>query len=300
MRPLFPAFILLVLMLPLRGAWAHGAYHELLQAMTREVDENPQDARILLRRAALHLSHDEWTSALIDLELVDRLKPEKVYTGGLRGQALNQGRQWNAALTVLKAHLSVVPGDADALFERGRARFHLGDADAAEDFRASLSVASSELPDSARVLEATDAVRLRDGSTGAAAFIEQIIATHRTRVESAVFERALMLAVECGAFDRALQHIDALQRQAPRPEPWMARRASVLTQARRAADATAAWVALRDRLLALPSLERGTPLLSQILAEAQKALGVAAPAPVVASPLSAPTPHTTSTPSPKP
>jgi len=41
---------------------------------------------------------------------------------------------------------------------------------------------------------------------------------------------------------------------------------------------------LRDHSLAMPNLERGTPLLAQLLSQSRRALGEAAPAPVVAPP----------------
>src|SRR5688572_16761779 len=101
MRPHLLALTFFVSIMPLAGAFGHGAYHEQLDALTREIEQNPQDAALLFQRAKLHVSHEEWTPALIDLERVDRLKPGKIFTDGVRGQALNQGRQWAAALTVL-------------------------------------------------------------------------------------------------------------------------------------------------------------------------------------------------------
>ena len=73
-------------------------------------------------------------------------------------------------------------------------------------------------------------------------------------------------------YDDVLKRIDAMQASAPRPEPWMAKRASILAQAGRADDAKAAWTALRDHLLALPNLERGSHAMSRLLEEAQAAL----------------------------
>ena len=73
-------------------------------------------------------------------------------------------------------------------------------------------------------------------------------------------------------YDDVLKRIDAMQTCAPRPEPWMAKRASILAQAGRADDAQAAWSTLRDHLLALPNLERGSHAMSRLLEEAQTAL----------------------------
>jgi hypothetical protein len=52
----------------------------------------------------------------------------------------------------------------------------------------------------------------------------------------------------------------------------MARRASILAQAGLLEDSRAAWTQLRDHLLALPNLERGSHSMSMLLEQAQQAL----------------------------
>jgi hypothetical protein len=80
----------------------------------------------------------------------------------------------------------------------------------------------------------------------------------------------------------------------------MARRAEVLEQAGRSAEARAAWQSVIAHTAALPAIERGSYGMRLLAEKAQRALGiVAAPSPVSAppaTPLSATSISTTSTP----
>lgn len=126
--------------------------------------------------------------------------------------------------------------------------------------------------------------------TGALDVLERAVAVHG---RSPAF---LMLALEIETadrrFDAALGRIADLQRQAPRPEPWMARRAELHASAGRNPEALAAWEALRRHVESLPNLERGIPAVTAPYAEALTALGVKPLAPVVAPPADHPAPET--------
>ena len=84
--------------------------------------------------------------------------------------------------------------------------------------------------------------------------------------------RAMEVEIATKNFDAALTRVEALRKSAPRPEPWMARRASVLAQAGRIEDSRAAWQALVEHLAALPNLERGSHAMSKLAEDARQAL----------------------------
>jgi hypothetical protein len=93
--------------------------------------------------------------------------------------------------------------------------------------------------------------------------------------------------VELEQWEQALAAVDGLQQVAPRPEPWMMRRAEVLEAAGQQAEARVAWQKLRDHLMTLPSLERGTGQLAEFWGRARSALGEPFAKPVAALPASA-------------
>jgi len=66
--------------------------------------------------------------------------------------------------------------------------------------------------------------------------------------------------------------VDEAQKEAPRPEPWMARRATILTQAGRIEESRNAWKALLAQLASLPEHDRASRAMRQLEDEARKAL----------------------------
>jgi len=80
------------------------------------------------------------------------------------------------------------------------------------------------------------------------------------------------LEIMTGQFDSALTRVDQLQQFAPRPEPWMAKRASLLAQAGRVSESRAAWQSLLAHLSALPNLERGSKPMNLLAEQARQAL----------------------------
>jgi tetratricopeptide (TPR) repeat protein len=153
--------------------------------------------------------------------------------------------------------------------ERARVLCKLGETEAAlQDYRAALKTAA--LPEPDLVIETADALwaqKLNDEalivlSTG----IEKIGPIPQLVLKAMDYELAAQ------RYDDVLKRIDAMKACSPRPEPWMAKRASILAQAGRTEAARAAWTALREHLLALPNLERGSHAMSRLLEEAQMAL----------------------------
>jgi len=278
--------LLIIFMLPLSMASGHGAYHDELLRIARELESSPGDRSLFLQRVALHIGHEDWQAALVDLERVDRLLPGACETNGLRGQALNLARQWASARSALTQHLEKSPQDGEAHFHRGRASRHLNDLkQAATDYRVALSLGGG-IAKPEQIGEIAETLVLLDGAAAGAAFLDQSITS--LGADPSLLQQAIALHIEAGQIDAALVHLSALQKLMPRPEPMMARRARILAQAHRDSEAQTAWSALHARLLALPNLERGIPELTRLLQEAQQALGLSAPAPVIAAPAAAP------------
>jgi len=267
----------LALMLSVCWCAGHGAYHEELEHVDEQLMHAPNEAKLWFLRGALNVLHGEWQMALVDLEKADRLAPGKFDTDWQRGMALEVGGQPEAAKGVLDAFLYRFPEHGGALTSRARVLMKLKMAEAAlADYRAGLSKTANVEPDQVEeVAKALMAARLD-------AEAADLLTVQIKRLGSipALEVLALELEVRLGRIDLALTRVDALQKSAPTPEPWMARRAQVLAQAGRANAAHAAWISLRDHLLTLPNMKRGTPLLSQIMTQTRLALGESAPVPV--------------------
>ena len=259
---------------------AHGAYHDVVAEITQKLAVTPEDAALHFKLACAHQEHGEWKAALIECERVRRLGATGFDIDLLEGKALAVGGHWEAAKSTLDTCLTHQPRHAAALAERGKVFLKLGKlVDAQKDFEEALRL-DPRAP-AAWWLEAAQA-------GNAVEVLRKALLAHAD--DPQLLTTSLDAEIKAGNTDEALRRVDSLQGIAPRAEPWMARRAKVLLTAGRVEEARAAWTALRAHLLALPNLERGTPLLAGVLAETEKALGIAAPAVVVAPPAPAPPP----------
>lgn len=262
-------------------SYGHGAYHEVVTELTQVLATSPDDAGLRFKLACAHQEHEEWALALAELERVERLAPGVHETGFVQGQALATGGHWQAAKPVLDEFLAAHPDHAGALAQRARVQVRLQQPLAAvADFQEALKKAAD--PDDDLYLEAAEVLISMGQTKPALVLIRQGV--ERLGPVPILVTRLLELAQAQGDYDLALECVDTLQKSAVQAEPWMARRAQILTQAQRLPEAKIAWTALRDRLLNLPNLQRGTPGMNQLLQQAQQALGEATTAPIVAPP----------------
>ena len=199
---------------------------------------------------------------------IERASGQSPDTQYLRGLAYAGLKRREKALAAFNASLSMRPAQAAVLTARGK--LQMGDQNlqaAIDDFKRAAELA----PTPVAFLEEANAWRAAGKTREALQALDRGIALGGPRPE--LLEMALDIDVETGRWDSALERVDRLSELAPRPEPWIARRARLLARAGRAEQAKAEWRHLRDHLLGLPNLERGTPLLSGLLDESRAALG---------------------------
>ncbi len=281
LRTLSAALFLVIITAP--AAPGHGAYHDLVDKIRGELKANPDDAAIRYKLAEAHAGHEEWKACLLEIERVERLAPGVHPTGYLRGLALLIGGQNEQAQEALDGFLREYQKHAEALATRGRVFVKLDrPAAAATDFEAAMK--SSPAPGSALVMDLALAYQKAGKPEESSRVVDEALKSSADI--PSLLECALKIETAAGSWDSALSRIDGLQKNAPRPEPWMAKRAELLAKAGRAADARAAWVTLRDHLNSLPSLERGTPQNSLLLTQSKQALGESNPKPVAIPPAS--------------
>jgi Flp pilus assembly protein TadD len=145
------------------------------------------------------------------------------------------------------------------------------------DYRAFL--ARHERPSPEMALESAGAITAAGHPRESLLALDAV--TRRIGAYPVIEQAALQLALSLEQFDDALRHIDALQRMAPRPEPWMAERAAVLARAGRRDEAREAWQALLRHIDALPTLRRGVRDMRRLADHARTQLaGLSEPEPV--------------------
>jgi predicted Zn-dependent protease len=271
-RTSFACLIALTISLVLAQAGTvlgHGGFHERMEYLTTALEKTPSDPVMRFELAALHAQHGDTALALKNLDKVDAVVPGKFPTDLIRGEAYFVAHDYGKAKLALDRQLTSHPETARAWVLRARAEQELGQQAASlADYREALKRTTSPEPDLFQ--ELADALIAADKKSEAdevlAAGIEKL-----GKIPSLVL-RAVDLEVDMKNFDAALRRIDQAQQDAPRPEPWMARRAAVLAKAGRIEESRAAWKALLDRLDSLPDNERASRAMSQLRDEARTAL----------------------------
>jgi tetratricopeptide (TPR) repeat protein len=262
-------------------AHAHGAYHDVVVEVSKALETSPDDAALHFRLACAHQEHGEWTAAMVELEIVERLAPEKYETAYVQGQALATGGRLKAAKDVLNGFLREQPEHVGAHEQRARVLVKLGEPKpAVTDYE--FVLAHLKMPKAELILETVDAMQAAEMKDEASALLRK----HALRegADPEIVAKLLEQAEAAPEPDEALALMSQMERQALQPEVWMARRARLLAKAGRDADARTAWTSLHARIAALPSLKRGSPPLAALFSEAQQALGIKAVAPVIAPP----------------
>ena len=251
------------------GAWGHGAIDERIAELTEDLVKSPGDASLHFQLAEANCQHEDWPAALLALARAEELAPGKFPSDLIRGRvALGTGEPADAKKS-FDHFLAGHPGNPQVLVLRARALAQLGKDEAClADYRAALAASKNPEPDLFQ--EAAEALVFRGRDEEAMRVLGDGIAKLGP-VPSLVL-KALGLELAAGQFDSALLRVDVMRISAPRPEPWMAKRAAILEQAGRSDDARAAWQALAAHLAALPNLQRGSHSMSTLAEQAQQAL----------------------------
>jgi tetratricopeptide (TPR) repeat protein len=256
-------------LLPGASALAHGSYHERIAYLVEETKKNPSDPFLHFELGNLHAQHGDLELALLDLERVDALAPGQFQTDFLRGQALVVAGEFTRAKEALDRQLASHPEIARAWVLRAQVEQKLGhDQASLADYREALKRTPSPEPD--LIQEVAEALATHGRQDEAA----QVLAAGMEKLGKipSLVLRAIDLDIATKNFDAALRRIEEARQSAPRPEPWMARRATVLAQAGRIEESRAAWKALEKHIASLPDQERASNAMTQLGEDARQAL----------------------------
>jgi tetratricopeptide (TPR) repeat protein len=248
---------------------AHGGYHERIAQLTAAIKKKPADPILHFELGNLHGLHGDLDLALLHLDRVDALAPGKFLTDLLRGEAWMVAGQFARAKEALDRQLIARPESARAWLFRARTEEKLGHSKASvADYREAIKRAVSPDPD---LVQEVAGALARNGHREEAAQVLAAGIEKLGKIPSLVL-RALDLEIAMKDFAAALRRVDEARQNAPRPEPWMARRAAILAQAGRTEESRAAWNELAQHLDSLPVRERNSSAMSKLAKEAHQAL----------------------------
>lgn len=261
---------------PLKSA-AHGDYHEVVKKLAAQLRVSPSDPNLRHKLALAHINHGDWGLGMASLDQLEALAPSEFPIRFLRGRAWNIAGKPKKALSFLNRFLLENPQHAEAHFQSGISFRKLGKIpEAVGEFRLALKL--SQKPQIQNFQQLAQVLHLNRQSAAASKVIDQGVTT--SGPSPSLLRTGFELEMESQQWDRALARINALQKIAPTPEPWLKLRAEALEQAGRARQARVVWKELLDHLDALASLKKGTSQNQAIRQAALQALGLSRPEPV--------------------
>jgi tetratricopeptide (TPR) repeat protein len=262
-------FATLVFALAQPQASAHGTHSSLMTKVDARLAENPEDGRLWYQRAILQFEHEDYAAAAVDFAKVEQFAPGEYAVLWWQGRIFEAEGKLTEGKAALDLYLEKVPNHGEALASRARIQMKLGEnAAALDDFRSALKhcpCAGLDL-----IVEVATALASHDSTDEAVATLE----TGLQRIGPIPSLQLKLLEVEenAGRFDSALARIESFQKSAARPEPWMQKRASLLSKACRFPQSRAAWAALIAHLNGLPADQRDSHAMVMMAEQAQQAL----------------------------
>jgi tetratricopeptide (TPR) repeat protein len=278
-----PALALALLLPVVRppAASAHGAMHEQIDLVTKEIEKTPRDPALFLRRGELWRLHGDWDAANADFDRALLLDPRLEFADLMRGRLFLDANWLKSARACLDRFLTTHTNHAEACTLRGRVMEKSGDRlAAAADFSRAIQYTPDPTPDlfieRAQVLIAEGGEHLDTALAG----LEQGLKRLGPLVTLHLY--ALDVEVKLKRFDAALIRLDGVMEKSPRKETWLARRGEVLVQAGRPEDARKAFRAALAALDTLPPTRRQVPAVVEL--EKRLKDQIANPGAVLASP----------------
>lgn len=255
-------------------AHGHGTQHHLMEVVDQKIKNSPGDADLWYQRAVLNLEHKDTEQAINDVEKAENLSPGKLPTYLLKARAFTLAGKLTDALSAINTHILRFPEQSCGYTLRARILLKTGAPQGGlMDYRTALAKSPAAEPD---LIHEASVAMVANGAVDEA--IEVLdAAIHRLGPIPSLTMRLLEIEIHAGRYDAALSHLNTYQESAPRPEPWMAKRAELLAQAQRIKESRACWQALANHLHNLPAAERDCTSMSLLAAKAQEALTATSP-----------------------
>lgn len=256
------------------GVSAHPGVDRQIDDVTLQIEQQPEDAQLWLRRGELRRIHRDWKPAESDFRRARKLDPELAAVDFLLGRLMLDAGRPKKAKSYLDKYLKARPDHAEARVVRARALAQLGRSlAAAGDFDRALALLEENgrpIPtyyiERARVLAAAGPEHMNAALAG----LEEGLARLGQPVTLQLY--AIELELDLHRYDAALARLDRIAAQANRQETWLVRRGAILEQASRVGEARVAYAAALDAIEALPAARSGNRAVRSLQVEAEAAL----------------------------
>jgi tetratricopeptide (TPR) repeat protein len=251
------------------GAFAHGPAHERIAALTKDLEQRPQDAALWLARGQAYAGDGDAKAALADFDRAAACDPGLADVELARGETLSASGDGPGAVAAFTRFVGRRPDFAPGYVARARAwvrqeKFPEAAADFAE------AIARAPAPEPTWYLEQARAFQRSGKPAEARSALEAGQARLGPLVTLVV--PLLQLEVEAGEIDHALTRLEKFTASQSRKERWLSLRGEILEGASRKTEARAAFLAAQAALATLPEDRRQTVQMLDLASEIDAAL----------------------------
>ena len=252
-------------------ARAHGDFHLVIAEIDKQIEANPKDPELYIRRGELHRTHQDWDSAYADFDRAAVLAPKLDAIDFVRGRLFLEANWLQSAMRVLDRFLSRQTNHVEGYITRARVQAKLTQhVAAAADFTRAIAFSPELWPDLFIERAQTLAAAGDNYFPAALEGIDEGIKKLGPLVTLQLY--AIDLETKQKRYDGALARLDKIAKQSPRQETWLARRGEILQQAGRPGEAREAFKSALAAIAQLPPARRNVPAMLELEKRLQEQL----------------------------
>jgi tetratricopeptide (TPR) repeat protein len=255
--------ITLVLLFSTLAGLGHGDMHLQIQEVTKELEKQPRNAALYLKRGELFRAHGDMDSAHADLERVAALDPKLEVLPLARGRLFYEANWPQSAKIALDSFLRTHTNHVEALALRARCLIKMGQRlDGVKDYTRAIDVAADPQPE--LYLERAQALNEEGPAHYAVAVkgLEDGMKKMGPLVTLQLY--AIDLEVKEKKYDAALARLAKASAASPRKETWLARKGEILQTAGRPNEACDAFRSALKAISQLPDTRRNVPAMQEL------------------------------------
>lgn len=231
--------------------------------VSSQIEKQPRNAELYMRRAELHRAHYDWDLAQADFDYAYALDPKIPAIDLARARMFLEANWPLSCKTAVERFLAKDPSNWEGRMIRARALAKLNRGlEAAEDYTKAIAKAPDGRPElfleRAQALASAGKEHVDEAIKG----LDEGMQSMGPLVTLQLY--AMDLETENARYDAALKRIDSVMAKAPRKETWLERRGNILRQAGRPEEAKKAYQAALDAMKTLPPGRRNVPAMVEL------------------------------------
>jgi tetratricopeptide (TPR) repeat protein len=250
----------------MQNAMAHADIEIQLAHVTTELESQPNDYALYLRRGELRRHQQDWVGAEADFARADRLGSAEVrdQLNLYRGRLYQEAGQSERAVTELDTYIVKHPENTNALRVRALASAQMGNFDPAiADYTRLIEMDSVRSPE-LWLERARLSVQTGDINT-ALAGIDEAIAEFGPLIT--LIEFGVKTEADQHNYPAALDRMGALPPILAESPKWLWRRGTLLEKLNRTDEAAISFSRARDAIQGMPVRRQQTPAIQDLLAK---------------------------------